>query len=110
MSKTNYKPSDFAALGAPSCSRWGKSEIESIALAYVQAMANDGDTWHKLSRDRVIELLSPEQFRQTCGMLVHDYYQHWFDMVRNFIVDSDSAFSVGGFWNLHRLERQRAAG
>jgi len=47
-----YPPSYFANRGQPCCSRWGKSEIEWIALAYVQALANDGDTWKKLSRKR----------------------------------------------------------
>lgn len=101
---TEYKPSDFANLGSPSCSRWGKSEIEWIALAYVQALANDGDEWKTLSREQVRALLSPEQLRRCYEpQLTSDYYKHRFDMVAAQITDSDGAIGVGGFWNEHRL-------
>jgi hypothetical protein len=108
METTVFKPSQFAALGNPSCSRWGKSEIEWIALAYVQALANDGDEWKALTRDRCYELLTQEQKRETSGML-GDYYQDWFDLVARQITSSDGALGVGGFWNLRRLDRQNAA-
>lgn len=106
---TNYKPSDFAALGNPSCSRWGKSEFEWIALAYVQALANDGDEWKTLTREQVRALLSPEQLRRCYEpQLTDDYYKHRFDMVAEQITDSDGALGVGGFWNEFRLARATA--
>lgn len=93
-----YPPSYFASRGAPSSSKWGKSEIEWIALAYVQALANDGDTWKSLTREQTRERLTAEQDRQVHGLLTGDYYQRWFDMVSDQITDSDGAFGVGGFW------------
>lgn len=103
---SNYKPSDFAALGNPSCSRWGKSEFEWIALAYVQALANDGDEWKQLTREQVRALLTPEQLRHCYEpQLTHDCYKHRFDMVAEQITDSDGALGVGGFWNEFRLAR-----
>lgn len=103
MSETQYKPSDFAKLGSPSCSRWGKSEIEWIALAYVQALANDGDTWRTLTRDQVKSRLTADQSRQVHGLLDNEYYQRWFDAVSDQITDSDGALGVRGFWNTYRL-------
>ncbi len=104
------KPSDFAAMGQPSCSCWGKSELEWIALAYVRALANDGDTWKRLSRREVWERLTEEQ-KAEVGLwavlrsdveLDMDLYGHWFDSVANRITGADGAWSVGGFWNPHR--------
>lgn len=43
----NYKPSDFAKLGQPYCSIWGKTEIEILAWSYIAALANGGDIWGK---------------------------------------------------------------
>ena len=101
-----FPPSRFASLGQPCCSRWGKSEIEWIALAYVQALANDGDTWKRLSRERTYELLTDEQKQHVYGMLTDDFepYTHWFDAVADQITDSDGALGVRGFWNMHRLK------
>lgn len=93
-----FPPSYFANRGQPCCSVWGKSEIEWIALAYVQALANDGDTWKKLTRERTLELLTDEQRQRVHGLLNRDWYQHWFDAVSNRIADSEGAFSVRGFW------------
>lgn len=93
-----FPPSYFASLGTPSCSKWGKSEIEWIALAYVQALANDGDTWKKLSREQTYNLLSEEQKRQTGTLLRHGFYDYWFDEVSEQITDSEGAFGVRGFW------------
>lgn len=100
-----FPPSAFAALGSPMCSRWGKSEIEWIALAYVQALANDGDTWKRLSREQVYKLLTEEQREHVYGMLTTDFdhYKHWFEAVADQITDSDGALGVRGFWNVHRL-------
>jgi len=94
-------PSFFASLGQPCCSVWGKSEIEWLALAYVQALANDGDTWKKLTRKRVLLLLTNEQERQTHGLLSHEVplYLQWFDAVSNRLTDADGAFSVRGYWS-----------
>lgn len=104
-SMPDIPPSAFAMMGQPSCSRWGKSEIEWIALAYVQALANDGDTWKSLSRERTYELLTDEQKAAVHGMLSFDFYDHWFQAVRDQITDSDGAWGVGGFWNRWRYER-----
>ena len=98
----NLPPSFFAQLGTPCCSRWMKSELEWIALAYVQALANDGDIWKRLSRERTYELLTEAQKLRTCGMLTHNFYDDWFQSVSNRITDSDGAFSVGGFWHRGR--------
>lgn len=95
-------PSFFAQLGQPSCSKWCKSEIEWIALAYVQALANDGDTWKRLSREQTHALLTDRQKPHVCGMLEGDFYEHWFRSVSNQITDSDGAFGVGGFWHRGR--------
>lgn len=101
-------PSAFAKMGSPSCSRWGKSELEWLALAYVQALAQDGDTWKRLSRERVYELLSDEQKSFVHSMLTMDFYKHWFESVSNQITDADGAFGVGGFWNRYRYEKCNA--
>ena len=100
-------PSCFAALGKPMCSRWGKSEIESIALAYVQALANDGDTWKRLTREQTNALLTDEQRRPVHGLLNYDYYQHWFDAIADQITSAEGALGVRGFWNEHRLNELR---
>jgi hypothetical protein len=98
-------PSAFVKMGSPCCSRWGKSEIEWLALAYVQALAADGDTWKKLSRERVYELLSDDQKRKVYGLVTRDYYKPWFEMVSDQISDADGAFGVGGFWNEYRYKQ-----
>lgn len=100
-------PSFFVELGQPCCSRWGKSEIEWIALAYVQALANDGDTWKRLSREKAYALLTEEQQARTHGMLTFDCYQGWFDMVADQITDAEGALGVRGFWNERRLKALR---
>jgi hypothetical protein len=92
-------PSYFASLGQPMCSRWGKSEIEWLALAYVQALAANGDSWTKLSREQVGALLTLDQQRPVRFLLKDDYYQRWFDMVSEQISDAEGAFGVRGFWN-----------
>ncbi len=107
-----YKPSDFARLGTPNCSRWGKSEIEWIARAYVQALANDGDQWKTLTRERCYELLTPEQRQAAHGLLSIecDRYERWFDMVSRQIDSSEGALGVRGFWNINRLARPSDGG
>lgn len=95
---TAIRPSFFAKAGHPSCSRWGKTELEVIALAYVQALANNGDKWDRLTREQTYGLLTDEQKCSAGSLLTHDYYQRWFDMVADQITDADGAFGVGGFW------------
>lgn len=108
-------PSAFAAMGQPCCSKWGKSEIEWIALAYVQALAADGDTWKRLSSKRVWELLTEEQrtspLYSVLGIdveLSRDFYAHWFNMVADQMADSSGAWGVGGFWNHWRYAKCNA--
>jgi len=91
-------PSYFASLGKPCCSCWAKSELESIALAYVQALAADGDTWKTLSREQTYSLLTEEQQRPVYNLLTRDFYKHWFEAVSGQITGSAGAFGVGGFW------------
>lgn len=88
---TDKPPSYFAALGSPCCSCWGKAELEWIALAYVQALANDGDVWKKLTREQTYSLLTDEQQDATHRMLNDAYYQNWFDMVSDTLIDSAGA-------------------
>jgi len=101
----DIRPSHFARLGQPCCSRWGKSEIEWIALAYVQALANDGDVWKRLTREQTYALLTDEQKWAVHGMLDDDFdvYKHWFDAVADQIDSAEGALGVRGFWNEHRL-------
>lgn len=98
MTDTQFPPSYFANIGNPSCSIWGKSEIEWIALAYVRALANDGDTWKKITREQAYNLLSDEQKKDVYGFLSFDHYQDWFDMVSEQLSDAEGAFGVRGFW------------
>lgn len=100
----SFKPSDFANLGQPCCSIWGKSEIEWLALAYVQALAAGGDTWRKLSREETRDLLTDKQRRSVHFLLKDDYYKRWFDMVSEQISDADGAFGVRGFWHKGRFQ------
>lgn len=95
---SNWKPSDFAAMGNPSCSRWGKSEFEWIALAYVRALANDGDTWKTLTREQTYNLLTDEQKRDVHNQL-DEHYQHRFDAIAGQITGAIGALKVGGFWD-----------
>lgn len=99
-----FLPSDFANLGQPCCSRWGKSEIEWIALAYVRALAADGDTWKKLTRKQTFDLLTEEQRRVVHFFLKSDHYQRWFDMVSDQLSDAEGAFGVRGFWHKGRFQ------
>lgn len=98
----NMPPSFFASLGTPHCSRWMKSEFEWLALAYVQALANDGDIWKRLSREQTYSLLTEEQRARVHGMLTDDFYERRFQSISNQITDSDGAFGVGGFWHRGR--------
>jgi hypothetical protein len=102
---SDYKPSDFVKLGHPSCSRWGKCEIESMAEAYVKALAADGDVWKRLARQRVCELLGDSITSFERSLLADDYYDHWFEMVADQITDSDGALGVRGFWSEFQLTR-----
>lgn len=106
---SNYKPSDFVKLGHPSCSVWGKAEIESLAEAYVLALAVDGDTWKRLTKSRVLELLSDEQQGFARNLLCFDFYDRWFEMVADRITDSDGALSVRGFWSEYRFAMEASA-
>lgn len=107
---SDIPPSAFAKMGQPMCSRWGKSELEWLALAYVQALANDGDIWKKLSREQTYNLLTDEQKNSVHGMLTSDFdvYRSWFEAVSNQITDAEGAFGVSGFWNEYRYKQCNA--
>lgn len=94
-------PSHFAAMGVPHCSRWGKLQLELIALMYVQALANSGDTWRRLTRADVRNLLTDEQKRMGDDRYLRDteLYVKWFKLVDDALSQSDIATSVGGFWS-----------
>jgi hypothetical protein len=104
--ETQFPPSYFAGLGSPSCSRWGKSEFEWIALAYVQALANDGDTWKPLTREQTYSLLTDEQKNRTHSQLTYDGYQYRFDAVSRQIDSAEGAFGVGGYWSRPRVAKE----
>lgn len=95
-------PSHFAAIGTPCCSRWGKLEIEAIALLYVQALANGGDTWRRLTRHEVLALLTDEQRQSRDARYLRDdglaVYRTWFAAVDEALAAPNVAESVGGFW------------
>jgi hypothetical protein len=92
MTNTQDKPpSYFAALGSPCCSCWGKSELEWIGLAYVRALAKDGDVWKRLSREQVFGLLTPEETGSAYQLLKFDWHQRWFDEVSDTLVDAAGA-------------------
>lgn len=100
------KPSDFAAMGCPCCSCWGKTETECVALAYVQALAATGDTWRRLTREEVAAALTPEQLRSAYAPhFTEDFYLPRFNSVADRIDSEAGAWSVGGFWNRQRWER-----
>lgn len=110
MVTNEYPPSAFAALGQPMCSKWAKSEIEWLALAYVQALAAGGDTWRKLSKHEVYNLLTEEQRGDVYGMLSDEYYDRWFKLVQNQLSSSEGALEVRGFWSEHRITRATVNG
>ena len=101
-------PSIFVKMGQPNCSRWGKSEMEWLALAYVEALAADGDTWKPFSKERTYELLTDKQRCFVHCMLTDDFYDGWFQAIRDRISDSAGAWSVGGFWNKWRYDQVTA--
>lgn len=102
-------PSYFARAGIPACSMWGKTEIEELALAYVTAMARDGDTWHPITDTRAAELLTHDEHRSLIVRLpLGDYprYRAWWDMIAAQLKDAAGAFEVGGLaWNRWRYDR-----
>lgn len=100
-------PSHFAKRGQPTCSLWGKSEIEWLALAYVQALAADGDVWKRLPRERVLELLTEEHQRFVYPLLKFDHYDHWFQMVADRLKNSEGASEV---WRVSFATISRLAG
>lgn len=101
-SQLDKPPSFFAQLGQPCMSRWSYHEIERVCLAYVQALANDGDAWKSISREQAYELLTEKQKILFHSVLAFDHYDRAFQTVRETITSSDGAFSVGGFWNRSR--------
>lgn len=98
---THPPPSRFAAIGVPCMSNWGKLQIELIALMYVEALANSGDTWRRLTQAEVRGLLTDEQRRMGDGRYLRDgvpIYAEWFAMVDEALAAPSVADSVGGTW------------
>ena len=94
------KPQDFASMGLPCSSCWGKVELEWIALAYVSALAAAGNEWRTLGRKQVYPLLCAELQERVYTYFHMDFepYQRWFEVVRRKIGSAQGAADVGGFW------------
>ena len=60
-------------------------------MAYVLALAKDGDVWKRLTRERVFGLLTPEEIGPAYALLKFHYCQFWFDMVADTLIDSAGA-------------------
>ncbi len=87
-------PSHFAALGPPSCSMWGKAEVEWLAHDYVQALARDGDIWKPLTREQVAPLVPRDKRSSYGSVLSDDYYLPRFNMVRDQLSSAAGASAV----------------
>lgn len=98
---TARPPSYFAALGVPRCSRWCNLERELVALMYVQALANGGDVWRRLTRSEVRDLLGRDQ-RGDVRYLRDgiEILEVMFADVDKALSASDVAASVGGCWDV----------
>jgi hypothetical protein len=95
----NIPPSHFVVLGQPLMSRWGKTEIEMMALAYVTALMVDGDRWRLLLREEVLKLLPEGHVKRfTRELFEDDYYARWFGMVAGQLTNAEGAIGVGGTW------------
>lgn len=100
-------PAYFSRMGLPSCSMWGKYEIECLAWAYVTGMAIDGDTWHKIDAKTCWDLLDEEARDYMSPYLDEEgtYYKDWWEMIGNQLTDAEGAFEVDGLaWNRRRFE------
>ncbi len=110
----NYKPSDFAKLGIPYCSIWGKAEIEYLAWGYITALANSGDVWgKKLTPQQCFDLLTKDQRKYVqpylTGCICGGRAKEWEDIVRR-LIDSDGALEVGGLaWNKYQIDKQKTS-
>ena len=107
------RPSWFAAQGVPVCSKWGKTEIEYLAWAYVAAQARDGDTWHEITPEKAYELLTEDERRIVGGFTwegtLHHVYLDWWAAIGRQLRDTDGAFEVAGLaWTQQKFNRENA--
>lgn len=103
---TARPPSYFAALGVPHCSRWGNLERELIAWMYVQALANSGDVWRRLTRSEVRNLLASDQRGDVRYLRDEiEILEVMFADVDATMAATDVAASVGGMWNTRAVGR-----
>lgn len=99
LSLEERPPSYFASLGQPCCSRLRKTEAECMALGYVQALAASGNTWRRLTRQEVYDLLTPTQ-RSDAYVRHDDLFDALFARVADVLAaPADVSEAIGGFWS-----------
>jgi hypothetical protein len=107
------KPSYFASRGVPTCSKWGKSEIEWLAFAYVTGLARLGDTWQRITPERCISTLSRQEanlFRIDAAYELGGLYADYWAMIADQLTSAEGAFDVGGLmWGRGTYKRIQAS-
>jgi len=106
------KPSWFAAQGRPSCSKYGKVEIENLALAYVIGLSRLGDIWRRISPSECWDVLNSEEkerFRdlsRLVGSRSFGRIENWWEMLQDQLKDAEGAFDMGGIgWGVNLFIR-----
>lgn len=96
------KPSYYARLGHPSCSCFRKTELESLALAYVTALSHLGDSWTlRPSPTEVVSVLDLKKIRYHTYLRLlarRDECPSRWDCVTSKLRDQDGANDVWGFF------------
>lgn len=110
MNINELKPSHFAQLGVPTCSIWGKYEIEKLAYIYAVCLVRAGDTWQELTPQQCFDLIEdiPEESseRGYMGHVVEGHYQAYWDKVTHQLSGAENAMEIGGLaWNKRNLNR-----
>lgn len=104
------QPSYFAAQGESCCSIWGKAEIEVLAWAYVQALANLGDEWGRmLTPQECFDALTEAQRHFAAPYIAsaaRGGWAEWWTRIAAQLTSAEGAFEVGGLaWNRRRFEK-----
>lgn len=105
------KPSDFSNAGRPSCSIWGKTEIEILAWCYVTTMARNGDEWKPVTAQQCLDSLTEQEMsimRSDLQRIAEGRGDGWWNAVVERVTDADGADSVGGFWRRYHVEKHKA--